>query len=81
MLAPLLSTRPLNSSNLFILEKVIHGLRTCMQEHWKDNDFAVVKVDMCNAFNLVSRQARLSLMNVPFITPNSFRGSLQIGVC
>ena len=38
-------------------EEVIHGLRTCMEEHWGDDDFAVVKMDMRNAFNLVSRQA------------------------
>ena len=36
-------------------EKVVHGLRACMDKHWEDDDFAVVKVDMCNAFNLVSR--------------------------
>ena len=30
-----------------------------MDEHWEDDDFAVVKVDMRNAFNLVSRQAIL----------------------
>ena len=40
-------------------EKVIHGLRTCMEEHWEDDGFAVVKMDMHNAFNLVSRQALL----------------------
>ena len=38
-------------------EEVIHGLRTCIEEHWGDDDFAVVKMDMRNAFNLVSRQA------------------------
>mgnify|MGYP003460779833 FL=1 len=40
-------------------EKVVHGLRACMDKHWEDDDFAVVKVDMRNAFNLVSRQAIL----------------------
>ena len=30
-----------------------------MDKHWEDDDFAVVKVDMRNAFNLVSRQAIL----------------------
>eukprot|EP00731_Ephydatia_muelleri_P014360 Em0008g80a len=40
-------------------EKVVHGLRACVDKHWKDDDFAVVKVDMRNAFNLVSRQVIL----------------------
>ena len=30
-----------------------------MDKHWEDDDFAVVKVDMRNAFNMVSRQAIL----------------------
>eukprot|EP00731_Ephydatia_muelleri_P007475 Em0003g1723a len=47
-------------------EKVIHGLRTCMEEHWEDDDFAVVKVDMRNAFNLVSRQALLDQCAIHF---------------
>ena len=41
-------------------EKVIHGLRACMDKHWFDDDFGVLKIDMKNAFNLVSRQALLS---------------------
>ena len=40
-------------------EKVIHGLRHCIEEHWEEEDFVVLKIDMCNAFNLVSRQALL----------------------
>ena len=40
-------------------EKVVHGLRAFMDKHWEDDDFAVVKVDMRNAFNLVSRQVIL----------------------
>ena len=40
-------------------EKVVHGLRACMDKHWEDDDLAVVKVDMRNAFNMVSRQAIL----------------------
>ena len=27
-------------------EKVIHGVRSCIQEHWKDDNFTVCKVDM-----------------------------------
>ena len=39
--------------------KVVLGLRACMDKHSEDDDFAVVKVDMHNAFNLDSRQAIL----------------------
>eukprot|EP00731_Ephydatia_muelleri_P026850 Em0018g950a len=41
-------------------EKVVHGLRKCTEEHWGDEDFAVLKTDMRNTFNLISRQALLS---------------------
>ena len=36
-------------------EKVIHGLRRCLDDHWHDPSFVCMKVDMKNAFNLVSR--------------------------
>ena len=38
-------------------EKVTHGLRICIEEHWGDDGFVAFKVDMKNAFNVVSRQA------------------------
>ena len=38
-------------------EKIVHGLRRCVQEHWGDEDFVVFKIDMQNAFNSISRQA------------------------
>ena len=42
------------------LEKIIHGLMKCIEDHhWDDEDFVVLKVDMRNAFNLVLRQAIL----------------------
>ena len=41
-------------------EKVVHGLRKCIEEHWGGEDFVVLKTDMRNAFNLISRQALLS---------------------
>eukprot|EP00731_Ephydatia_muelleri_P025228 Em0017g311a len=47
-------------------EKVIHGVRSCIQEHWKDDNFTVCKVDMSNAFNLVSQQALLEECAVHF---------------
>ena len=40
-------------------EKILHSLRCCFDDHWADNNFVVFKVDMTNAFNLVSRQAVL----------------------
>ena len=50
---PLYKKSPLGS------EKVVHGIRNCVDQHWGDEDFAVLKVDLKNAFNLVSRQAFL----------------------
>ena len=41
-------------------EKVVHGVKACVDEHWNDGmDFSVLKVDFKNAFNLVSRGAVL----------------------
>eukprot|EP00731_Ephydatia_muelleri_P034398 Em0058g4a len=40
-------------------EKIIHGLRNSIEDHWMEEDFVVFKIDMQNAFNLVSRQAVL----------------------
>eukprot|EP00731_Ephydatia_muelleri_P036720 Em0311g4a len=40
-------------------ERIIRGLRKCIDDHWDDDDFVVFKVDMRNAFNMVSRQAIL----------------------
>ena len=45
-------------------EKVIYGLRDCMDDHWSTDDFVVLKVDMRNAFNLVSCQAVLDECSV-----------------
>ena len=41
-------------------EKIVHGLRACVEKHWLEENLVVLKVDMKNAFNLVSRQALLS---------------------
>lgn len=41
------------------VEKIVHGLRMCVEEHGNENDFVVMKIDLRNAFNLVSRQALL----------------------
>ena len=38
-------------------EKVIHGLRSCIEKHWTDEDFTVLKID---TFNLVSCQVLLN---------------------
>eukprot|EP00731_Ephydatia_muelleri_P022875 Em0015g458a len=40
-------------------EKIVHGLRKNIEEHWMKEDFVVFKIDMRNAFHLVSRQAVL----------------------
>ena len=41
-------------------EKIAHDLRACVNKHWLDDDFVILKVDMKNAFNMVSRGAILS---------------------
>ena len=46
-------------------EKIIHGLRCCVDEHWQD-DFAVLKIDLHNAFNRVSTQAVLDACGLHF---------------
>ena len=38
---------------------MIHGLSGCVEAHSNDDDFVVLKIDLRNAFNLVSRQAFL----------------------
>ena len=52
-------------------EKIIHGLRSCVDEHWHEVDFAVLKIDMHNAFNRVSRQAVLNAcaLHIPELLP------------
>ena len=47
-------------------EKIIHGLTDCVDEHWHDADFAVLKIDVHNAFNWVSRQAVLDACDLHF---------------
>ena len=53
-------------------EKIIHGLRKCIEDHWDDEDFVVLKVDMRNAFNLV--RGKPSWMNVLLSSLNSNLG-------
>ena len=38
-------------------EKIVHKLRQVIEDNWNNVDFAILKVDMRNAFNLVSREA------------------------
>ena len=47
-------------------EKIVHSLGNCSEEHWLEDDFFIFKVDMANAFNLVSRQAILDECSVLF---------------
>ena len=57
---------------LYGTEKIAHGLRACIENHWLDDDFVVLKkVDMKNAFRMVSRQALLfeCSTHVPEILP------------
>eukprot|EP00731_Ephydatia_muelleri_P019436 Em0012g261a len=56
-------------------EMVIHGVRSCIQEHWKDDNFTVCKVDMSTLC-----LGRLSWRNVQSISQSFFPGSAQVGV-
>ena len=47
-------------------EKIVHGLRSCIEEHQNEQNFVVMKIDLCNAFNLVSRQALLDECSAHF---------------
>ena len=47
-------------------DKIIHWLRHCVEDHWMDGDFAIMKIDMRNAFNMVSSQARLDECSAHF---------------
>ena len=38
---------------------MIHGVHSCVQAHSNDDDFVVLKIDLRNAFNLVSWQSFL----------------------
>ena len=41
-------------------EKIAHGLRDCIDENWQVKGFTVLKMDLVNAFYLVSCKALLS---------------------
>ena len=47
-------------------EKIVHGLRSCIEEHQNEHDFVVMKIDLRNAFNLVSCQALLDECSAHF---------------
>eukprot|EP00731_Ephydatia_muelleri_P000766 Em0001g766a len=52
-------------------EKLVHGFRRCISEHWGDREFVACKVDLKNAFNEVLRQALLEECATHF--PELFR--------
>ena len=41
------------------VEKIIHKLRHCIDNNWSMDDFVELKIDISNAFKLVSRQTML----------------------
>lgn len=55
------------------LENVIHSVRHCIENHWTDDGFALLKVDLSNAFNIVSRQSILNecATHIPEILPRT----------
>ena len=44
----------------------MHKLRQVIEDNWNNGDFAILKVDMRNAFNLVSREAVLHQCAIHF---------------
>ena len=47
-------------------EKIVHKLRQVIEDNWNNRDFAILKVDMRNAFNSVSREAVLHQCAIHF---------------
>ena len=47
-------------------KKIVHKLRQVIEDNWNNGDFAILKVDMRNAFNLVSREAVLHQCAIHF---------------
>ena len=54
-----LSTTSIWCGMLFWHRENCPWAKGCIEEHWSDPEFAVLKVDLKNAFNVVSRQALL----------------------
>ena len=50
-------------------EKIVHSFRRCIEDNWLNGNFVVFKVDMFNAFNMVSRQAVLDETFFPELLP------------
>ena len=56
-------------------EKLVHGFRRCISEHWGDREFVACKVDLKNAFNEVSRQ-----LGPARIVCDSLPGTVSVGL-
>ena len=48
---------------------MVHVLRHCIKQHWTAEDFTVLKIDVYNAFYLVSGQALLDECTTHFPEP------------
>ena len=51
----------------------MHGLRACIENHWFDDDFVGLMVDMRNAFNLATHQSLL-----PDVDRSCFDGPVAV---
>ena len=65
------------------LKRFIHGLRKSIEDHWMEEDFVVFKIDMQNAFNLVSRQAVLDecATSFPELLPGLYGAMVHTPFC
>ena len=56
----------IRSSGVLLVQQIAHGLRGCVEENWQVEGFTVLKIDLVNAFNLVSHQALLAECSTHF---------------
>ncbi|KAL5496983.1 hypothetical protein EMCRGX_G013364 [Ephydatia muelleri] len=59
--------------------KIAYSLRSCIEKHWMDDDFGILKVNMRNAFKLAFRQAMLSECKKHFPVCSWGHGGIPFG--
>ena len=72
------SPHQLGVASPYGVEKIVHGLRICIEEHVNDKDFGVMKIDL--RMLLILFLAKLSLMNAEHTFLRSSNGQLSVMV-